>query len=154
MDEAVKQYQFLLDISPQDLRLINWHHANLEYANAANVGKLSLGEWDQDAGNEFEGVHAQVIGGYQQVPRGILQSPTKLDLRTRIVVRQIARRTRFSRLNRDGLQQPTHTVPCGAGESWCSESSKSGEENGNPSENPLKRGDQRVDPKSWLGIQD
>ena len=89
MDEAVKQYQFLLDLSPQDLRLINWHYANLEYANAANVGKLSLGGWDQDAGNEFEGVHAQVIGGYQQVPRGILQSPTKLDLRTRKVVTQI-----------------------------------------------------------------
>ena len=89
MDEAVKQYQFLLDLSPQDLRLINWHYANLEYANAANVGKLSLGGWDQDAGNEFEGVHAQVIGGYQQVPRGILQSPTRLDLRTRKVVRQI-----------------------------------------------------------------
>ena len=89
MDEAVKQYQFLLDLSPQDLRLINWHYANLEYANAANVGKLSLGGWDQDAGNEFEGVHAQVIGGYQQVPRGILHSPTKLDLRTRKIVRQI-----------------------------------------------------------------
>ncbi|CAD6568795.1 MAG: hypothetical protein ASARMPRED_002057 [Alectoria sarmentosa] len=89
MDEAVKQYQFLLDLSPQDLRLINWHYANLEYANAANVGKLSLGGWDQDAGNEFEGVHAQVIGGYQQVPRGILHCPTKLDLRTRKIVKQI-----------------------------------------------------------------
>ena len=89
MDEAVKQYQFLLDLSPQDLRLINWHYANLEYANAANVGKLSLGGWDQDAGNEFEGVHAQVIGGYQQVPRGILHSPTKLDLRTRKIVKHI-----------------------------------------------------------------
>lgn len=43
MDEAVKQYQFLLDLSPQDMRLLNWHYANLEYANAANVGKLSLG---------------------------------------------------------------------------------------------------------------
>ena len=89
MDEAVKQYQFLLDLSPQDLRLINWHYANLEYANAANVGKLSLGGWDQDAGNEFEGVHAQVIGGYQQVPRGILHSPRKLDLRTRKIVKHI-----------------------------------------------------------------
>lgn len=89
MDEAVKQYQFLLDLSPQDLRLINWHYANLEYANAANVGKLSLGGWDQDAGNEFEGVHAQVIGGYQQVPRGIFHFPTKLDLRTRKIVKQI-----------------------------------------------------------------
>ena len=89
MDEAVKQYQFLLDLSPQDMRLLNWHYANLEYANAANVGKLSLGGWDQDAGNEFEGVHAQVIGGYQQVPRGILHCPSKLDLRTRKVAKHI-----------------------------------------------------------------
>ena len=89
MDEAVKQYQFLLDLSPQDLRLLNWHYANLEYANAANVSKLSLGGWDQDIGNEFEGEHAQVIGGYQQVPRGIWQYPTKLDVRTYKAVSEI-----------------------------------------------------------------
>lgn len=90
MDEAVKQYQYLLDLSPQDMRLLNWHYANLEYANAANIGKLSLGGWDQDIGNEFEGEHAQVIGGYQQVPRGIWQFPSKLDLRTRKAVRCIS----------------------------------------------------------------
>lgn len=89
MDEAVKQYQYLLDLSPQDMRLLNWHYANLEYANAANVGKLSLGGWDQDIGNEFEGEHAQVIGGYQQVPRGILHYPSKLDLRTYKVAKRI-----------------------------------------------------------------
>lgn len=90
MDEAVKQYQFLLDLSPQDMRLLNWHYANLEYANAVNVGKLSLGGWDQDIGNEFEGEHAQVIGGYQQVPRGIWQYPSKLDVRTYKAVNKIA----------------------------------------------------------------
>ncbi|MCJ1252685.1 hypothetical protein MMC24_000491 [Lignoscripta atroalba] len=89
MDEAVKQYQFLLDLSPQDMRLLNWHYANLEYANAVNVGKLSLGGWDQDIGNEFEGEHAQVIGGYQQVPRGIWQHPSRLDLRTHKAVKKI-----------------------------------------------------------------
>lgn len=86
MDEAVKQYQFLLDLSPQDMRLLNWHYANLEYANAVNVGKLSLGGWDQDIGNEFEGEHTQVIGGYQQVPRAIWQYPSKLDVRTRSAI--------------------------------------------------------------------
>ena len=89
MDEAVKQYQFLLDLAPQDLRLLNWHYANLEYANAANLGKLSLSGWDQDIGNEFEGKHAQVIGGYQQLPRGVWQYPSKLDVRTRKVVQSI-----------------------------------------------------------------
>lgn len=89
MDEAVKQYQFLLDLSPQDMRLINWHYANMEYANAVNLGKLSLSGWDQDSGNEFEGEHTQVVGGYQQVPLGILQHPSPLDLRTRKTVRRI-----------------------------------------------------------------
>ena len=89
MDEGVKQYQYLLDLSPRDLRLLNWHFANLEYANAANVASLSLGGWDQDIGNEFEGEHAQVIGGYQQVPRGILHYPSKLDLRTGKAVNDI-----------------------------------------------------------------
>ena len=89
MDDAVRQYQHLLDLSPQDMRLLNWHFANLEYANAANVGTLSLGGWDQDIGNEFEGEHAQIIGGYQQVPRGIWQYPSKLDLRTRKTAREI-----------------------------------------------------------------
>lgn len=90
MDEAVKQYQFLLDLSPQDMRLINWHYANLEYANAVNVGKLSLGGWDQDIGNEFEGEHAQVIGGYQQVPRGLWRYPLELDVRRYKAVREVA----------------------------------------------------------------
>ena len=90
MDEGVRQYQALLALSAQDMRLLNWHFANLEYANAANVGNLSLGGWDQDIGNEFEGEHAQVIGGYQQVPRGLLEYPSQLDLRTRKAVTRIA----------------------------------------------------------------
>ena len=109
MDEAVKQYQFLLDLSPQDMRLLNWHYANLEYANAANVGKLSLGGWDQDIGNEFEGEHAQVIGGYQQVPRGILHYPSKLDLRTHKAVKGIA-------YNLEGGKDSVAHVLCDDGE--------------------------------------
>ena len=89
IDDGIKQYQDLLNLTPQDLRLLNWHIANLEYANAANLNKLSLGGWDQDSGNEFQGEHCQVIGGYTQVPRGIMQSPTPLDVRTRTVVTRI-----------------------------------------------------------------
>ena len=109
MDEAVKQYQFLLNLSPLDMRLINWHYANMEYANAVNLGKLSLSGWDQDAGNEFEGEHAQVIGGYQQVPRGILQYPAKLDLQTKRVVKKI-------NYNTDGHSSGRARVRCENGE--------------------------------------
>lgn len=112
MDEAVKQYQFLLDLSPQDMRLLNWHFANLEYANAVNVGKLSLGGWDQDIGNEFEGEHAQVIGGYQQVPRAIWQYPTKLDVRTKCAINGITYST-----GEDGSRHPAK-VYCENGETY------------------------------------
>ncbi|KAF2835533.1 hypothetical protein M501DRAFT_941902 [Patellaria atrata CBS 101060] len=81
MDEAIRQYQGIIDLSPQDMRLLNWHHANLEYANAINVNQLSLGGWDQDIGNEFEGFHSEMVGGYQQVPRGLWRLPTSLDVR-------------------------------------------------------------------------
>lgn len=90
MDEGVKQYQRMLPLTPKDMRLLNWHFANLEYANAANVGKLSLSGWDQDLGNEFEGEHAMVVGGYQQVPRGLWSFPEKLDVRTNKVVTKIS----------------------------------------------------------------
>ncbi|USW54895.1 Putative amine oxidase, SWIRM domain, Homeobox-like domain superfamily [Septoria linicola] len=80
MDEAINQYQDLIDLTPQDMRLLNWHHANLEYANAAPVSMLSLSGHDQDTGNEFEGAHSEIIGGYSQVPRGLMNLPTKLDV--------------------------------------------------------------------------
>ncbi|KAF2869343.1 flavin-containing amine oxidoreductase-domain containing protein [Massariosphaeria phaeospora] len=89
MDDGIKQYQNLIEMKPRDLRLLSWHHANLEYANAASVNQLSLSGWDQDIGNEFEGEHTEIIGGYQQVPRGLWQCPGKLDVRFNSVVRAI-----------------------------------------------------------------
>lgn len=89
MNEGVRQYQKFLELKPKALRLLNWHYANLEYANACNVDKLSLGSWDQDIGNEFEGEHAQVIGGYQQVPRALWRYPEMLDVRTNKAVKKI-----------------------------------------------------------------
>ncbi|EPE29646.1 FAD/NAD(P)-binding protein [Glarea lozoyensis ATCC 20868] len=80
-DEAIRQYTRIVDFTPLDLRLINWHVANLEYSNAITCNKLSLGGWDLDAGNEWEGKHTMVVGGYQQVPRGLLKSPQPLNVR-------------------------------------------------------------------------
>ena len=90
MDEGVKQYQRMLPLTPKDMRLLNWHFANLEYANATNINKLSLSGWDQDIGNEFEGEHSTVIGGYQQLPYGLYSLPTKLDVRTNKIVTNIS----------------------------------------------------------------
>ena len=45
--------QGLVNLSPMDLKLLNWHWANLEYGNATNLNQLSLKHWDQDDGNEY-----------------------------------------------------------------------------------------------------
>lgn len=110
MNTGVDQYQKFLDLKPYALRLVNWHFANLEYANAANVDKLSLRGWDQDIGNEFEGEHSQVVGGYQQVPRALWRHPEPLDVRTRKPVKSI----RYSAAGAQGKA----TVTCEDGQSF------------------------------------
>ena len=89
-DEAIRQFSRIVDFTPLDLRLINWHVANLEYSNAITCSKLSLGGWDLDAGNEWEGKHTMVTGGYQQVPRGLLNFPRPLDVRRKSNVKRIS----------------------------------------------------------------
>lgn len=44
--------QDLTELIPLDLKLLNWHWANLEYGNATTLDNLSLMHWDQDDGNE------------------------------------------------------------------------------------------------------
>jgi lysine-specific histone demethylase 1 len=88
-DDVISQFKDIVDLNPQDFRLINWHVANLEYSNATNYNQLSLPGWDIDAGNEWEGKHSMIIGGYQSVPRGLMLCPTPLDVRRKSPVTQI-----------------------------------------------------------------
>lgn len=92
MDYLVAGYQNTAGLTHQDLRLINWHYANMEYANAVNVDQLSLGGWDQDQENEFEGRHSIVVGGYTQLPRALWKYPTRLDVKLRKKVVRILHR--------------------------------------------------------------
>ena len=43
-------------------QLLEWHLANLEFANAAEVGTLSLAQWDQDYAHELLGAHCFLPG--------------------------------------------------------------------------------------------
>ena len=45
-------------------RALNWHLANLEFANAANLSALSAEHWDQDDVNEYDGDHVVLPEGY------------------------------------------------------------------------------------------
>jgi [histone H3]-N6,N6-dimethyl-L-lysine4 FAD-dependent demethylase len=49
--------------SPIQARLLNWHMANLEYANAGCLSDLSLAHWDQDDPYEMGGDHCLLAGG-------------------------------------------------------------------------------------------
>ncbi|KAJ0121529.1 hypothetical protein J7T55_008693 [Diaporthe amygdali] len=89
VDEALMQHKGILDLNAQDFRLLNWHIANLEYSNATNLNRLSLQGWDIDAGNEWEGKHTMVVGGYQSVARGLSMLPTPLDIRQKAPVKRI-----------------------------------------------------------------
>jgi Flavin containing amine oxidoreductase len=111
MDEGIRQYQDMLGLTAQDLRLMNWHHANLEYANAVSINDLSLGGWDQDVGNEFEGEHTEIIGGYTQVPHGLYQLPTPLDVRFDCAVQHIE----YMEQAKDG---PRVSIKCANGQSF------------------------------------
>ncbi|KAK3300291.1 flavin-containing amine oxidoreductase-domain containing protein [Chaetomium fimeti] len=89
-DKVIAQYKDLLDLTAQDFRLMNWHIANLEYSNATNYRQLSLQGWDIDAGNEWEGSHSMVVGGYQSVPRGLMHLPTSLNVKQKSPVNNIS----------------------------------------------------------------
>jgi vacuolar protein sorting-associated protein 33A len=93
LDNAISQYKQIVGLNAQDHRLINWHIANLEYSNATSLHNLSLPLWDIDAGNEWEGSHTMVVGGYQSVARGLVHCPSSLDLKTKFPIKSISYHT-------------------------------------------------------------
>ena len=44
-------------LSSRDRQILDWHFANLEFANATPLTALSLKHWDQDDDFEFSGSH-------------------------------------------------------------------------------------------------
>jgi Flavin containing amine oxidoreductase len=44
-------------LSSEDRQILDWHFANLEFANATPLQELSLKHWDQDDDFEFIGHH-------------------------------------------------------------------------------------------------
>ncbi|KAF4384337.1 hypothetical protein F8388_004570 [Cannabis sativa] len=47
----------------EERQLLDWHHANLEYANAGCLSELSAAYWDQDDPYEMGGDHCFLAGG-------------------------------------------------------------------------------------------
>lgn len=64
LDEVQKKINIIeenpsceLYLSVSDRQVLDWHFANLEFANATPLSELSLKHWDQDDEFEFAGSH-------------------------------------------------------------------------------------------------
>lgn len=73
-------------LSSQDRQILDWHFANLEFANATPLKELSLKHWDQDDDFEFIGHHTTVLNGYSSVPIALARD---LDIRLDTAVKKI-----------------------------------------------------------------
>lgn len=73
-------------LSSNDRQILDWHFANLEFANATPLQNLSLKHWDQDDDFEFIGSHTTVKNGYSCVPIALTEG---LDIRVNTAVKTI-----------------------------------------------------------------
>lgn len=73
-------------LSSNDRQILDWHFANLEFANATPLNTLSLKHWDQDDDFEFIGHHTTVKNGYSCVPIALTEG---LDIRVNTAVKNI-----------------------------------------------------------------
>ena len=70
-------------LSPRDRQILDWHFANLEFANASQLRTLSLRHWDQDDDFEFTGAHLCLRDGYDALPKSLAKG---LDIRLNTAV--------------------------------------------------------------------
>ncbi|XP_001353306.3 possible lysine-specific histone demethylase 1-like [Drosophila pseudoobscura] len=73
-------------LNTRDRLILDWHFANLEFANATRLNNLSLKHWDQDDDFEFIGHHTTVRNGYSCVPVALTEN---LDIRVNSAVKEI-----------------------------------------------------------------
>lgn len=80
MDAFLRQLQDISNITPEELRILNWHYANLEYQHGACLDHLSLNNWKHE-GQNFTGQHSIVKNGFMNLARGLYLFPENLDVR-------------------------------------------------------------------------
>ena len=91
-------------LNSEQLELIHWHLANIEFSSSALLENLSLYHWDQDDPNAFDGTHSMVKGGYLQIPRAYAYGNSDvmpLDIRFDKNVISISTNTKFEDHIRD-----------------------------------------------------
>lgn len=61
-------------LNEEEMNLFNWHLANLEYANASLLSRLSLAFWDQDDPYDMGGDHCFLPGGNGRLVQALLEN--------------------------------------------------------------------------------
>lgn len=84
-------------MSLRDRQILDWHLANLEFANATPLSALSLKHWDQDDDFEFTGSHVTVSNGFSCIPAALAEG---LDIHLNTAVRNV-------KYTREGIE---HTI--------------------------------------------
>ena len=77
-------------LTAKDRQILDWHFANLEFANATPLMNLSLKHWDQDDDFEFAGNHLTVRNGYSCLPSSLSEG---LDIRLNKAVQKVTYKT-------------------------------------------------------------
>ncbi|XP_021713431.1 lysine-specific histone demethylase 1 homolog 1-like [Chenopodium quinoa] len=72
---ALEAFRKVVNVAddPQEKMLLNWHLANLEYANASLMSNLSMAFWDQDDPYEMGGDHCFIPGGNERFIRALAE---------------------------------------------------------------------------------
>jgi lysine-specific histone demethylase 1 len=61
-------------VNDEEMKLFNWHLANLEYANAGLLSHLSLAFWDQDDPYDMGGDHCFLPGGNGKLVQALAEN--------------------------------------------------------------------------------
>ena len=73
-------------LSNEDMDILNWHCANLEFANSTPLDTLSLNHWDQDDKHEFLGDHYSVQSGMGTITEALAED---LDIKFNTAVKNV-----------------------------------------------------------------
>lgn len=94
-------------LSPKDRQILDWHFANLEFANATPLNTLSLKHWDQDDDFEFIGSHTTVKNGYSCLPIALTNG---LDIRVNTAVKNIKYHSNGVEVTTENLKKSNATT--------------------------------------------
>ncbi len=86
LGEAIAQLMQQKHLTDVERRILHWHIANLEYACATDLSKVSRTHWDQDDSYEWQGAHCLLRDGYESLAKQLAKD---LDIKFNTIVQTV-----------------------------------------------------------------